>query len=167
MPKLVIGMRDNQGFTLIEIMIVIVIIGITVGFALIAFGDFGQGRRIVFAAEQFVNVLKLAQQQAQLESITLGMRIDNNGYQLVSFSNHHWQTAGNQGIFKWTNFPEKTRVLIKTAYSAKNGEPAIIFNAAGEMTPFSLTLGTEEQPAMAIITGANNGNLALTLGQTE
>ncbi len=51
MLRLVIGMQnraraDLNGFTLIEILVVIVIVGITLSFALLAFGDFGSERRI-------------------------------------------------------------------------------------------------------------------------
>jgi general secretion pathway protein H len=101
-------MRNNKGFTLIEIMIVIVIIGITVGFALISFGDFGESRRILFAAEQLMHTMRLAQQQAILESATLGLRIDNTGYQVLQLQNNSdWSPISNKGVFRATYFPQK------------------------------------------------------------
>ncbi len=44
--KLVIGMKNHKGFTLIEILIVLMIIGITLSFAILSFGDFGEGRKV-------------------------------------------------------------------------------------------------------------------------
>ena len=87
MQKSETGMTRPKGFTLIEILIVIVIIGITIGFALIAFGDFGEGKRIRFAAEQLINTIKLSQQKAILESSTLGLKVDQSSYRVFKFIN--------------------------------------------------------------------------------
>ena len=49
---------NNKGFTLIEVMVVVVIIGITIGFAMLSFGDFGQSRRLLTAAEGTLTAFK-------------------------------------------------------------------------------------------------------------
>src|SRR6478752_6140292 len=95
---LVIGMNKSKGFTLIEMLIVIVIIGITIGFALLSFGDFGASKGILFAAEQLEHTLTLAQQQALLENTTLGLRIDNNSYQILKFDeSSNWKPISDKG----------------------------------------------------------------------
>lgn len=160
MRKLVTGMRNNRGFTLIEIMIVIVIIGITVGFALIAFGDFGESKRILFSAEQLTSTLRLAQQQAILETSTLGLRIDNTSYQILQLQdNAQWQPISNKGIFKMTYFPKNTFITLNTDSHPKTGTPSIIINASGDLTPFTLSFGSNKENKLAVLVGSRNGNL--------
>lgn len=163
MQKLVTGMRNKQGFTLIEIMVVIVIVGITVGFALLSFGDFGESKRILFAAEQLTNNLRLAQQQAILETSTLGLRIDNSGYQILQLQNNsEWRQISNKGIFKTINFPKNTYITLTNTKSFSLKTPAIIINASGELTPFVLNFGSTKANKVASLEGKRNGDLKLS-----
>lgn len=155
-------MITKQGFTLIEILIVIVIIGITVGFALIAFGDFGASRRLQFAAEQLANTIKLSQQQAILESSTLGLRVDNTGYQILKFQNTTWNPISNKGIFKLTYFPSNTTINLITTNAPSIGTPAILIHSSGDLTPFTIEFAINKNPVTTTLTGSQNGELKLT-----
>ncbi len=160
--------RSNQGFTLIEILIVLVIIGITFGFALIAFGDFGESRRILFSAEQLVNTLRLAQQQAILETSTLGLRIDKLGYQVVQLNNKaQWKPISDKGVFKMTYFPQDTRITLKTINPTSVGAPAIIISSSGELTPFTLNFGSKQDHNLALLVGKRNGDLKFNVVHTK
>ncbi|WP_182349834.1 type II secretion system minor pseudopilin GspH [Legionella resiliens] len=160
--------KSNQGFTLIEILIVLVIIGITVGFALVAFGDFGESRRILFSAEQLVNTLRLAQQQAILGTSTLGLRIDNNGYQVFQlYNNAQWKPISDKGVFKMTYFPQDTRIILKTSSSTPVGVPPIIISASGDMTPFTLNFGSKQDNNLALLIGKRNGELQFNVVNTK
>lgn len=167
MQKLVTGMRNNRGFTLIEIMVVIVIIGITVGFALIAFGDFGEGKRIQFAAEQLVNSMRLAQQQAILETSTLGLRIDSKSYQILQLQGSQWSPMSNKGIFKITYFPHNTLITLNTPSRSPIGTPSIIITASGDMTPFTLGFGSTKEGQQVVLTGRRNGDLTIRAANTK
>lgn len=160
MQKLVIGMNTSRGFTLIEILIVLVIIGITVGFALISFGDFGESKKILFAAEQLKNMLGVAQQQAILESSTLGLKIDSKSYQILKLQNlNQWRPISNKGIFKPYYFPPNTLINLKINSKNTQSSPTIIINSAGEMTPFTIGFGTNKEKNMTTLQGSHNGNL--------
>lgn len=163
MRRLVIGMSKNKGFTLIEILIVIVIIGITLGFAMIAFGDFGGSKRILFSAEQLANNVRLAQQQAILETNTYGLIIDNNSYQILKFQNEtNWQSVSEKGIFKTWYFPKNMVITLKTYTKPTRGIPPIIINSSGDMTPFTLGFGTNKENTLTVLTGSQNGTLTFT-----
>lgn len=159
-------MKNKQGFTLIEILVVILIIGITLGFALLAFGDFGGKRRIVIAAEQFVNYVKFIQQEAILEMGTLGIVFDNNGYHVVRFQPpKSWQLMPSKGIFHQQRFPSNAIVHLESSLN-KTGEPQIIINAAGDMTAFKLNFGSNKQNNIAYVIGERDGTIALQVLNT-
>lgn len=160
MPKLEIGMSNNKGFTLIEILVVLFIIGITIGFALLAFGDFGAKRRVVLASEQFVTYIKLAQQQAILETSTLGITVSNNSYQASRYSaSNNWQSFPAKSIFRKHTFPSD--VLLKFQPQQPQGaQPQIVINESGDMNAFRLTVNIKGEVVVVII-GHHNGLIDL------
>ena len=163
MQKLVTGTNVNKGFTLIELLVVIVIIGITLGFALISFGDFGESRKIIYAAEQLEKNIRLAQQQAILESSTLGLRIDNNGYQLLKLQNTtHWVALPSKSLFKMHYFPKGTYITLKTSFKTNKNEPAIVINSSGETNSFMVHFGINKEKTIAVLTGKSNNELSVT-----
>jgi general secretion pathway protein H len=156
-------MSVNKGFTLIEILVVIVIIGITVGFSLIAFGDFGESKRIIFAAEQLENTLLLAQQQAILESSTLGLYVDNKSYQILKFQNgSRWHALSSKSLFKPHYFPKDMIINLKPHIKANKNSPPMIINSSGETNAFTLNFGTLKEKTIAVLTGKENGELTFT-----
>jgi general secretion pathway protein H len=160
-------MSVSRGFTLIEILIVIVIIGITIGFALLNFGDFGASRRIQFAAEQLVNTLKLAQQQAILDTSTLGLNINNNSYQILKYQNMVWRPVSDKGIFKVQLFPKNTVIILQTQSKPIPGSPPLVINSSGDITPFTLVFGTGKEDKLLSITGLRNGTLTIDTANSQ
>jgi len=151
----------NKGFTLIEILVVVLIIGITLGFAMMAFGDFGEKRRIVISAEQFANYVKLVQQQAILETSTLGISFKNNTYQVLRFQPpSSWSPMQATHIFRQQQFPKGVMINLRHA-KIKPGTPTIIINSSGDMTAFTLDFGTAKEASLATIIGARNGALTV------
>ncbi len=76
----------GKGFTLIEILIVLVIIGIVTATTLFAVGDAGRGRRVEAAALQLKAALQLAQDQAVLTQKVIGIDIAEHHYRFLQFT---------------------------------------------------------------------------------
>jgi general secretion pathway protein H len=124
-----------------------------------AFGDFGASRRLRLAAEQLVNTIQLAQQQALLEVSTLGVKIDNHGYQVLAFEEGKGFVSRQKNtLFKMHYFPGNTVVTIKSATQGTPNTPAILLYASGDMSPFTLYFGTSKE-AIITLEGQQNGHM--------
>jgi general secretion pathway protein H len=154
--------KAHKGFTLVEILVVVLIIGLTLGFALLNFGDFGGKRRIIVAAEQFAHHIKAVQQQAILETSTLGIHISQAGYQTLRFepSRHRWLPVSSHRLFQQQLFPDNLILAIKHSVH-KKGQPEIIINATGDITPFTLELGTGKQPSLITLHAEPSGTVTV------
>lgn len=159
MDQITVFATLQKGFTLIEIMVVILIVGITLSFALMSFGDFGEKRRIIISAEQFNNYVKLAQQLAILETATLGVAVNKNGYQILQLSARaQWRPMPSTSIFHAQYFP-KGAIIHLESHSSHRGDPAIIINSSGDISVFKLTFGTAKNTSMIAIVSELNGAL--------
>lgn len=153
--------KISEGFTLIEILVVLIITGITVGFALMAFGDFGASRRIAMAGDQFANTLRLAQQQAILESSTLGIVVKNGRYQIYRYQpKEGWQPIARKGMFAAQHFPAQAVIQLKVSGGAKKNTPDIIINSSGDLTPFTMRIMNQKQDTIKTLVGRHDGHLS-------
>lgn len=145
-----------RGFSLIEILVVLFIIGITLSFALLSFGDFGEKRRIVVASEQFIQYIKLIQQYAILDTSTLRIQVNPDGYQVLRFyPPKTWSPIASTPLFHRQHFPKGLIV------NAGARQKMIMVDSSGDMTPFTLTFGSSQQPTITTIVGQANGAIRL------
>lgn len=166
MLKLEIGMSNKGGFTLVEILVVLLIIGITIGFALLSFGDFGAKRRVVFASEQFINFVKLVQQQAILETGTLGVFVNGGQYQALHFdASSNWKQYPANSIFRVHSFPAQVKVKF-LSQTALGNNPQIVMNASGDMSPFKLAIYFKNHQVTTII-GHQNGAVSFEMSPSS
>lgn len=159
--------KSTQGFTLIEVLIVLVIVAIITAVAVIAFGQFGRSRREKIIAEQFVQTITVAQQQAILTPEILGLGISASGYQFYQFEvssdekSGGWVTLGNDVLSRATGFKNVFNVDVKSiptfspALNNNSAKPAIVFLSSGFVTPFVLELTGDAH--VYTITVKNNG----------
>ena len=147
----------QKGFSLLEILAVVVIISITVTFATITFGDFGSTRRTLIAAEHFVSFMNLLEQQAILQNQTFGIKIVNNSYQAMRFtSQDKWQKIGEDKIFRQRHFPDNNTLTINSSTN-----PQIIVQSSGDYKPFQLQIREKNGKLIATIIASINGKVTI------
>lgn len=155
-------MRASRGFTLIEVLVVILVISIITTASLLAFGDFGASRKATVFAEQFASYIKLVRQRAILEMSTLGINVTSKGYESVRYDEGKtWLPLSKTSLFRWQAFPDNVIVTLKSDLKNNTSAPDIILQSSGDMTEFSITFGTDAKPQQTTLIGQHNGEIIL------
>lgn len=132
--------RGERGFTLVELMVVIVILGVVAGAAVLAIPDAGGGLRT--EAERFAARARAAQETAMIESRATAVRIAPDGYALARSEGGVWRETAR---FTWDECtsPELGRA----------GSNRAVFDATGIADPLELVLRRGSERALIVIDG--------------
>jgi general secretion pathway protein H len=139
--------KSLSAFTLIEVLIVLVIIGITLTFTLLAFGDFGQSRQIVYASESLKNNIELCKQLAIIQNATFGIQFNGGvSYQILQANEDAiFKEKPGKRLFAVHYFPKNMYLNIQNIQKHLPNTPQIIINPEGTITPFTLQFGTSKE----------------------
>lgn len=138
--------KTNTGFTLVEILVVVIILGITATMAVMALGDFGETQRLIAEAERFTSKLRLVRYHAILEATPYQIQCKNDAYQVLKFKPpQHWEKSTIKG----------------GALHAEPKNKNILIQASGEITPITLTFGSKKARAVAQVSTATEGKITL------
>ena len=145
------GSPPAQGFTLIEILVVIVLIGIITSMAVINIG--GQDDTEEREARRLAAVLETASREAVIEARELGLILHDDGYRFTRLEQGEWRSeafAQDRALRRHT-FPDGVRLDVSTEGlpgsrepgadnddDDDNGRPHILILSSGELTPFEI-----------------------------
>jgi len=161
---------QHRGFTLIEILIVIAIIGMVVGAAVLSLTS-QQHRNIAQLAEQLTSQLQLASQEAMLKFTQYGFSTTSKqSYQFYVLDEDEnpprWKIIENRAAFRAAIIPKNyTLEIERTDESLESlpvsNPPDIEFHANGDITPFALEIFDDEKKLLHEIVGDRAGNIRL------
>lgn len=158
--------RGTQGgFTLLELLTVIFIIGIIVSFASLSVKQ-STSRTVQDEAERIYNLLRMASEEAVLQGRELAMQFAPHGYEFMFLNGNEWQTLEKDKLLHPREMAEVIELdltLEGVEANLKNKEhpPRILVLSSGEMTPFELQLKIEDTEAFQV-QGDLNGKLNLS-----
>lgn len=100
------SLKQVTGFTLIEVMLVIVVIGIMVSVIGVNFTNDSPDKKLASESARFAGIFDIATEYGMLNNVELGVVIEKSGYQIVGYDGTRWAEIPNQPAFTYHQFPE-------------------------------------------------------------
>jgi len=166
-----------RGFTLVEILVVVVIMAIVIGLAVLSIGVTGRDQQLDQESLRIQGLLSLLHDRALIEGRDFGMRIEPTAYEFVFYDTRlaRWTRFDQEREFRHRDLPkglifqlqlDSVQVVLKPIDPSLSGDsppppPQIAIAASGDATPFRLSVLRPETAARASVTSDATGKLAI------
>lgn len=162
-----------RGFTLIEILVVVVIIAVLTTVAMLSVGTLGQDRGLDDEGDRYTDVAAAVTEQAQLEGRDFGVYFGPASYEVLVYaqSRQRWETVPDDRLYARRELPSgvlpgveiegKVLLLDREQLDAER-VPQVLFFSSGDVSPYRLTLSREGTDSKWLLEGRADGTLLVT-----
>lgn len=154
--------QHTDGFTMIEILVVLVVVGLLAALAVANIGGNQQKREMENAVSQMFLLMQTASEQAVLENSEIGLKLEEQKYRFLRFDDMtgEWAPMADR-MFRTYRYPEWLVVtdiieddLPRLTSDGDELRPDLVFFSSGEVTPFEMefTIGSDTDTLYRIYT---------------
>ena len=174
-----------RGFTLLEILVVIVIIGVMVTMATLSVGVLGADREVEEETRRFWAVLRQAREEAELQALDLAVFVGTSDYEFLRFDTwrNEWQPVVDDKLYAQRTLPEGLRfrlwmegreIVLKPGLPDRSKKeesqkwpPQLTVLSSGDVVPFELQIERDGAPALWRMTSLADGDLRVEQRKDE
>jgi general secretion pathway protein H len=164
------GRAAASGFTLIEILVVVVIIGVLSAGLLLSISLTGRDRDLEKESDRFYALLNYAREQAELQTREYGVILQDDSYEFVSYDMHRgiWRSLFEDDALRLRKLPyglnfklviDARPVVLKKPVDAKDKTPQLMIFSSGDLTQFKVTIEREGGEHYVTIVQDDKGNI--------
>ena len=161
----------NHGFTLLEVMLVIVLIGIMASAIQFNIVDQKPEKMLQQTSARFAGIFDIAAEYALLNNVELGLLIEKENYQFLAYDGTRWSVLPDQDMLTTVTLPDGIEMklsfddlpieepLLFDSLTFSDAEedkefdpseeekliPQVYILSGGDITPFSLTFFFEDE----------------------
>jgi general secretion pathway protein H len=165
----------SKGFTLVEILVVIVIMAVVISITVLSVSSTGRDSQLDEESRRIEGLVGLLHERALLEGRDFGLRIEPAAYEFVVYDTRRdrWMMLDQEREFRHRDLPkgitfqlqlDSHTVVIKALDRNLTGGdppgPQVAIAASGEGTPFRLTLQRDATQAKASVDGDALGKVS-------
>jgi general secretion pathway protein H len=162
------GSRRQRGFTLLELMVVLVIIGVVLTFAVLSVGGMSRAEQLQRETRRLAALLEMASEEAVLRSEQRAVHFTDDGYEFMVLQGQEWLPLSEDPLFRQRTLPEGVELQLELEdnpppelVSEDSDLPQVFLLSSGEMTPFVVTLSAPETEQTFLVKANLLGELEL------
>lgn len=112
MQKYQTKLSRQRGFTLLEIMLVMVLMAVVLSSVSLSFDIRSDQNKVEDEAKRLQAVVQLASDYALLNNFQLGLRLDENSYQFLVYDGEKWQALDGDKMFNQHELEEEFELQV-------------------------------------------------------
>lgn len=147
------GNGHNRGFTLFEILVALLIIGLVVGVATLSIRD-PAPEKLREETRRLAALITLTQEEAILQARDFGIAFWQHGYSFHEFRDGKWQKIEQDRTLNQHELPQNLRLQLVledidvTMSPVITEKPQVFILSSGELSPFKIRLGFSDRPLL-------------------
>jgi general secretion pathway protein H len=141
----------GAGFTLVELLVVVVIIGVVAAGMVLAVSLTGRDRELEHEGERLTDLFRYTREQAELQTRDYGVLFEDDGYEFLAYDVHTgiWRSVSEDDAFEARKLPagldfklvvETRPVVLKRPKDATDKTPQVMIFSNGDLSSFSAKL---------------------------